>query len=38
MMEPTKENNMTSAMVTAHRALGKSLGSFISAMNDGRVI
>ena len=38
MMLPTREKTITSAMVTAHSALGKSLGFFISAMKEGRVI
>ena len=32
------ENTITSQMVTAHKALGKSFGSFISAMKLGIVI
>lgn len=35
---PTELNRMISAIVTAQRAFGKSLGFFISAMKDGKVI
>ena len=35
---PTQPKTMTSAMVTAHRAFGKSFGFFISAIKLGRVI
>lgn len=35
---PVMLNTRISAMVTAHKAFGKSLGFFISAMKLGRVI
>ena len=37
-MAPTKLNKMTSAMVTAQSAFGKSAGFLISAMKLGSVI
>ena len=37
-MDPTRLKRITSQIVTAHRAFGKSLGFLISAMKLGIVI